>query len=214
MGLSFSFQHRSAGQIWPLKPITVRPLQVPEEFLGVARLLAENGVRRVLEIGTSSGGTLFAWSWVAGAGGMSISLDLPEGDFAGSQPLGNEGYPAWRAKLYEGFVPKGHRLQLLKGDSHSDEMLERVRSLSGGEPFDFLFIDGDHSYDGVKRDFEMYSPLVKKGGFVGFHDIVVRPPRTQCEVERFWTETKGGYTYQEFVKDRNQGWGGIGVLTM
>jgi hypothetical protein len=29
---------------------------------------------------------------------------------------------------------------------------------------DFLFIDGDHTYEGVKKDFEMYSPLVRREG--------------------------------------------------
>ena len=34
----------------------------------------------------------------------------------------------------------------------------------------FLFIDGDHSYEGCKADFEAWSPLVKSGGEVAFHD--------------------------------------------
>lgn len=33
-----------------------------------------------------------------------------------------------------------------------------------------LFIDGDHSYEGVKRDWELYSPLVAPGGYVIFDD--------------------------------------------
>jgi predicted O-methyltransferase YrrM len=35
---------------------------------------------------------------------------------------------------------------------------------------DFLFIDGDHTYDAVKRDFENYFPKVKHGGLIFFHD--------------------------------------------
>jgi predicted O-methyltransferase YrrM len=45
-------------------------------------------------------------------------------------------------------------------------------TLLKGSEGDFLFIDGDHTYQGVKQDFQMYSPLVKKGGIVAFHDIV------------------------------------------
>lgn len=212
--LSFNFQFRAALQLWPLRPIRIRPLQVPEEFQAVAEFLSRRGIRRVLEIGTSSGGTLFVWSWLTGSAGLSVSLDLPEGEFAGSQPLGNEGYARWRASLYRTFVPPGHTLALLKGDSHSEEMVDRVREAAGGEPFDFLFIDGDHSYEGVKRDFEAYSPLVKKGGHVGFHDIVVRSAHTKCEVERFWHEVKASYPSQEFIKHRDQGWGGIGLVTI
>lgn len=35
---------------------------------------------------------------------------------------------------------------------------------------DFLWIDGDHSYEGVKRDIQDWLPLVKKNSFVCFHD--------------------------------------------
>mgnify|MGYP001270241435 CR=1 FL=1 len=36
--------------------------------------------------------------------------------------------------------------------------------------YDLIFIDGDHSYSGVKKDVEMYSPLLNLGGLVLFHD--------------------------------------------
>ena len=36
--------------------------------------------------------------------------------------------------------------------------------------FDFVYIDGDHSYDGVKRDIYAYWPKVKKGGAISGHD--------------------------------------------
>ncbi len=35
---------------------------------------------------------------------------------------------------------------------------------------DFLFIDGDHSYEGVKTDFELYSKLLSNRGIIAIHD--------------------------------------------
>lgn len=35
---------------------------------------------------------------------------------------------------------------------------------------DFLFIDGDHSYEGVKRDFELYTQLLTENGVIIIHD--------------------------------------------
>lgn len=35
---------------------------------------------------------------------------------------------------------------------------------------DILFIDGDHSYKGVIRDYALFSPFVRKGGIILFHD--------------------------------------------
>ena len=36
--------------------------------------------------------------------------------------------------------------------------------------FTFIFIDADHAYEGVKGDFEAWSPMVKSGGEIAFHD--------------------------------------------
>lgn len=40
------------------------------------------------------------------------------------------------------------------------------------DPIDLLFIDGDHSYDGVRRDWEAFSPFVRPSGVVVFHDTL------------------------------------------
>jgi predicted O-methyltransferase YrrM len=37
-------------------------------------------------------------------------------------------------------------------------------------PLDFLFIDGDHRYEGVLRDFNEWTPLLKVGGILAMHD--------------------------------------------
>ena len=40
---------------------------------------------------------------------------------------------------------------------------------------DFLFIDGDHRYEGVKGDIETWVPRVRDGGIVAFHDYIEPP---------------------------------------
>lgn len=37
--------------------------------------------------------------------------------------------------------------------------------------FDFIWIDGDHSYEGVKRDFDDWFPLLEIGGYLALHDV-------------------------------------------
>lgn len=44
------------------------------------------------------------------------------------------------------------------------------------ELFDFIYIDGLHTYEGVKTDIENYLPLVKKGGVIGGHDYTTSIP--------------------------------------
>ena len=64
-----------------------------------------------------------------------------------------------------------------------------------GNKLDFLFIDGDHSYNGVKLDFEMYAPMVRENGLIAFHDIAGR----WDGVREFWTEIKQTYRYSHAV---------------
>lgn len=43
------------------------------------------------------------------------------------------------------------------------------------KPLDLLFIDGAHDYEGVLQDFIAWSPLVKPGGMIAFHDYHADP---------------------------------------
>ena len=45
-----------------------------------------------------------------------------------------------------------------------------------GKMIDVLFIDGDHSYSGVKHDYETYIKFVKINGYIVFDDYSPRWP--------------------------------------
>jgi predicted O-methyltransferase YrrM len=45
-----------------------------------------------------------------------------------------------------------------------------------GKQFDFVYIDGLHTYEGVKTDIVNYLPLVKTGGVIGGHDYTDKIP--------------------------------------
>jgi len=193
-------------RLLPFKLLTIKPIQVKEEIAELLRILKSLNPRTCLEIGTAGGGTLFLFAQMASPDATLISIDLPGGPFGG-------GYPAWKIPLYKSFARyPTQRIHLLRADSHNPNTLRKVREILAGKPLDFLFIDGDHTYEGVKRDFEMYSPLVRKGGVIAFHDIVEHPPETGCEVSMFWNEIKYSYKYLEIVKDWRQNWAGIGVI--
>ena len=56
------------------------------------------------------------------------------------------------------------------GNSAMVGTFHEVLSVLDSEKLDFLYIDGDHGYSSIKNDHKYYSPLVKKGGIVAFHD--------------------------------------------
>jgi cephalosporin hydroxylase len=105
------------------------------------------------------------------------------------------------------------KLHLIRGDSHDPAIQSLVRSRMGkNRKLDLLFIDGDHTYEGVKADFEAYAPLVRSGGVIAFHDIAEHPKESGCEVARFWQEIKSLYAHEEIIENQQQGWAGIGIL--
>lgn len=185
--------------------VSVNPAQVRDEIYGLCKLIYDIKPKVILEIGTANGGTLFLWSRVANDDAIIISIDLSGGRFGG-------GYPEWRIPLYESFVIHKQKIHLVREDSHTLATLNIIKKILEGRKLDFLFIDGDHTYNGVKTDFEMYGRLVRKGGIIAFHDVCPHPPQTGCEVNKFWCEIKDGYEHIEVVRDWKQGWAGIGVL--
>lgn len=54
------------------------------------------------------------------------------------------------------------------------------------EPIDIFFIDGDHSYEGVKFDFDNFTHMVRPGGLILFHDSITEGRGfTPWEVKKF-----------------------------
>ncbi len=181
----------------------IKPLQIKSEILNLLSIIEERRPKIVLEIGTSFGGVLFLLCKTIPEDSIIISLDLPGVD---------GGYPEWRKRLYNEFISNKQSLHLIKADSHDESSVKQIENVLHGKKVDFLFIDGDHTYDGVKRDFLMYRHLVGSIGIIAFHDIAHHSEDSGCEVDRFWGEIKKEYESLEIIEDRNQGWGGIGIL--
>ena len=198
-GLSLGFRPRSLEAL--IDYCVDRPVlmgQVRSEMLQFGNLLKELAPRRSLEIGTNYGGTLFLLCEVSSPEAKVISVDLPLGPFGG-------GYPARKIPIFRRFPKSGQELHLIRADSHLAETKRQVLQLLQDEKLDVVFIDADHTYEGVSRDFEMYGPLVRSGGMVAFHDIVTHKQGTPCEVERFWKEVKQKYRHREFVEHPEPG---------
>lgn len=177
----------------------------------------------VLEIGTKFGGTFYIWNKLIekhGAG-MCISIDMSDGGIHGGIPDEEmDKRDLW-------FKERFSNCHFIRGDSHNLETKLKVLELKAQygitllspdfkvEPFiDFLFIDGDHTYEGVKQDFQMYSPLVKKGGLIAFHDIndTELHRSRNVYVAKLWYELKDDPRFEAIEFNSHLNWAGIGVL--
>ena len=72
---------------------------------------------------------------------------------------------------------------------------------------DLLHLDGFHTYDAARRDYETWSGAVREGGVMLFHDIAVRDPGRGFGVFQLWEELKARFPTAEFAHSS-----GLGVL--
>ena len=176
----------------------VDSVQKREEILALANAVKALHPSTILEIGTCNGGTLFIWSNLASE--CVVTCDLNTSKI--------------RDELYQAFPPPGSGCKVipLAGDSHDQAFFEKVKEALNGRKVDFLFIDGDHTESGVRSDYSMYSPLVRSGGIIAFHDILEKQPVPDNQVYYFWKEISQSASTEEFVKDYNQTGFGIGIV--
>jgi predicted O-methyltransferase YrrM len=182
------FDRRSRISTWNDPEVfQVTTAQWPWEIAALAEAVRKLEPRLICEIGVQEGGTLRYWMQAA-----------PEAIIIAIDP-----------EQFES-EPHGRNLRRLIGLSTDDKALEFVRASS---PLDFLFIDGDHSYQGAFSDFTRYAPLVRPGGLIALHDI--RTYRDDCGVPRLWQEIQSaGYITQELngAQTENNPGGGIGLV--
>jgi cephalosporin hydroxylase len=161
-----------------------------------------------LEIGTHTGGSFFVFCQMCSPSATVVSMDLI---------LQNDVYgrtPRYREFVVKRMAQPSQNYKRILGDSHDAATFAKLEKILEGKKLDCLFIDGDHSYKSVSRDFEMYAPLVRSSGLVGFHDIMAAAHDPSNEVHRFWGELKSRYKWQEIIVSPSPGWGGIGFVTI
>jgi len=177
-------------------------LQSAWEFEQLHRIYVEHKPDKILEIGSFYGGTLYNWARCPRQTKIKniVSVDFLIG------PLDTR-YDEMMSsrRKWHSWMTNVEQFDDIQGDSHDPNTFARINKIFPHKDVDFLFIDGDHSYDGVRRDFEDYSKLVRPGGLIVLHDVA-----GLGEVKAFWDELKKTHRTIEIV-ERAEGWG-IGII--
>ena len=136
--------------------------------------------KRILEIGTSQGGTT---ALLAMTGAEVTTVDkVPVIDYA------------WNELWYKKNFPNTKIIKI-EGDSTDSKVIKQIK----GE-FDFVWIDGSHQGE-VRDDWNNYSKLSKT---IGLHDIINKDDFTS----KFWKELKEKYNHYEYFTEIETKWGG------
>ncbi|MCK4349074.1 MAG: class I SAM-dependent methyltransferase [Thermoplasmatales archaeon] len=182
-------------------------VQIISEISKFASLVEQLKPQIICDIGSARGGTIRLFSHFAAPKTKIISIDLD------NTPM--------RQAVFPHLIEQGQRIDIIQASSYDPSTVSQVKQCLNGQEIDLLFIDGDHSYQGVAKDFECYSPLVRKGGIIGLHDIIEdyktrygkQTPSDVGEVPKFWKEIKTQFsTTKELVEDTEQDGFGIGAI--
>jgi cephalosporin hydroxylase len=168
-------------------------------------IVSEARPRVTVEIGTARGGTFFCLCQVSAEDARLVSVDLPGGQFGG-------GYSSFDTSVFRSFAGPRQRTYFIRQSSLERESVNRLREYLNGAEIDLLFIDGNHNYGAVKSDFELYGPLVRRGGLVAFHDINVKPAThgPGMEVGFFWDELAANRDHR-VISDPNGAYATVGL---
>ena len=168
-----------------------KQLHRKEELRQLVNLVDRFKPRTILELGICHGGSFKMWEALLPDNGLLVGIDRLN-------------VVQWNWKT----SPKN---VVYIQDDISNAILELSEWIGD---VDFLYIDADHYYDGFKRHFELYSPLVRGGGLIAFHDIRDNKG-SGYGVGKFFNELKGHYGWLEILvpgEDRGPGADGIGVV--
>lgn len=152
----------------------------------------------LVELGTHSGNSFFAFCQAVEQGRVSAkcyAVDTWEGD----EHAGAYGEEIYRAVLEHAEQEYGAFASLMKMTFDN-----ALQYFSDGS-IDLLHIDGMHSYEAVKHDFESWLPKLSDRSVVLFHDIAVR--ERGFGVWKLWEELS--LQYPHFAFDHSHG---LGVL--
>ncbi len=154
--------------------------QVPDEIAPCILAILESGepIMRYLEIGVAAGGTTFLMNHFFHPERI-ISID-------------DNRHPKAHVRPY---VLRDIPHEEIIGLSQAPGTIDALAAI--GIIFDMILIDGDHSYDGVRQDVDIYREFLRPGGFMILHDSALPDFGVQKVVNEIkgedWAELIGEY---------------------
>lgn len=141
---------------------------------------------------------------------------LADNEILGQKSWGGVG--VWKKATREYWQPLGVENFIELYCTTTEKFAADFQDRPVGLDFGYMHIDGDHSYEGVSRDFDLFWPMLEPGGFMTMHDIATDKMTDwgKCGVKDFWNDlvvkthpkhTHLEYTTQELPLDC-----GLGIL--
>lgn len=192
----------------PYQTFSGKPLPQREyEFTKFMGIIKQHDCHSILEIGSRYGDSVHRIANTCFNKKDKIRIiELPNG------PWGNNKSLHLLQNCIKDLKSSKYDCGLFLGDSTSSDS---IKYGNDNGPYDIVFIDGDHTYEGVKKDFYNYKHLATK--LIVFHDIDKEGQLLNNDdtvgVGIFWEEIKDQCNYIELICPHQRGMG-IGILIL
>lgn len=171
--LLYDFRGIGTYRLW-------NPAQLEYELNGYLDFLQEKEPETYVELGLGRGGTFLAVLKTVDSIEKAIGIDMD--------------FDSERKEIIQNLTDK--EILFIDGNSQNSATMKELEKALNGEKADFMLIDGDHTYEGVKKDFLNYRGSVAGG--IAFHDIKAKED-CHIEVDKLWQEIKQLSDTQEVI---------------
>ena len=137
-----------------------------EGFLEFCNFLKQRNVKRILEIGSYAGESINMFKQVLGDDVVIVAID-PWDTLDDENDLIHENDFHQVERVYNEAVLSHQRI--VKCKLYSQD----IADMFADEYFDWLYVDGLHTYKQVKIDLELYVSKVKENGIISGHDYEI-----------------------------------------
>ena len=152
--------------LWRCRIAAAKTQTTPAEQDCLAR--HAQGRRRLVEIGVWHGVTTRRLRSKMAADAVLFAIDpFPSSRFGFS----------WERLIARGEVGRESHGDVRFLEMTSAEAANRFNDICR-EPLDFIFVDGQHSYEGLQTDWTLWAPRLGAGGIIALHDSRSRPGQT------------------------------------
>ena len=185
-----NFQERSIKSLysynfsWLGRPI----IQYPQDMVVMQEILWKVKPDLVVETGIAHGGSIIFYSSILELIGKGLVLGI------------DVDIRTHNRKLIEAH-PMFKRIEMVEGDSVSDEVFGKVRKIADGKPTVVVCLDSMHTHEHVMKELELYSSLVTKGSYLVVFDTIIEDLPEDCIGDRPWGKGNNPKTaVHEFLK--------------
>jgi cephalosporin hydroxylase len=162
-------RHRySYNFTWMGRPI----IQFPQDMVAMQEIIWQTRPDLIIETGIAHGGSLIYYASLCEMIGHGAVLGI-DVDIRAHNRTEIEKHPMFK------------HITMLEGSSVDEEIVRQVHEYAQGKSV-LLILDSNHTHHHVLRELELYSPLVKKGGYLVVFDTIIEDMPDDFFPDRPW----------------------------